>query len=349
MSCCLCGLKYDIDCINISEKRFQLMEKEYKTTWKCQACKNQQPKLDNQNTPLRGTGEPGPNTLERGNVTIRNKSSKPISQEIINTAPATIQDISELIDRKLSPNSTIMNNLRTALREDIKRMITAELNTAINQLKADFTTTTDFLYSEQVDLKTALDRKCKEIDVLHNNKLQLERDITNLNTRLTTLEKISRDKNIEIHGIQENKNENLKQLFGQLCNSINICVPEAYVQTCRRVASLDKTAQRPRNVLITLSSPRVREDVLAAVANYNKTHKEKLNTSHFGIQGTKSNVYISEHLSLECKKLFREARKAGKEKDFKFVWVKRGNIFVKKNESSMPILIKNMDCLKTLV
>lgn len=355
MSCCLCKLKYDIGCLNISEKLFQLMDRDRKATWTCQACKNRQPRSDNQNTPIRGametvlTGtEEQRKSPEHYNVTLRNKPVQSTSHKVTSSSPVTIEDISELIDRKLSPTSTIICNLRAALREDIKVMITAELNKAISQLKLDFTATTDFLAAEQVDLRTSLDKKNKEIDELQNSKLQLQTEIANLSNRLSVLEKISRDKNIEIHGLQENRNENLKHLFNNLCNTINISVPEDDIQTCRRVAKSDKTSLRPRNVLITLSSPRIRDYILAEVTKFNKSHKEKLNTSHFGIEGMKNKVYVSEHMSLECKKLYKEARMFGKEKQFKFVWVKRGNIFIKKKDDSTAILIRNRNCLETL-
>lgn len=356
MACSLCKAKYDIDCANISEKLFRLMDKNNKQKWTCQACKNRQPKTDNQNTPIRTQtlctedvdsedDAEVSDCSERCNVTRR---TKPATQRASCKQPASIEDIGELIDRKLSPTSRIMNGLRAVLRDDIKAMITVELNSVIAQLKDDFTKTTDFLSAEHKDLKEKLDKKIKEIDELQNYKQQIQRDVQALNSRLVTLEKMSRDKNLEIHGLQENTKENLLHMFKSFCKSVNVNIPDNEIYTCRRVAKLDQTTNRPRNVLVTLSSSRTRDYVLESVAKFNKGQKEKLNSSHFGLCGTIGNVYISEHISLECKKLFKEARKVGKNKNYKFIWVKRGNIYVRKTENTMAILIKSESCLSTL-
>ncbi|GBP22313.1 hypothetical protein EVAR_22599_1 [Eumeta japonica] len=53
-------------------------------------------------------------------------------------APFTIENISALLDQKLPPTSAVMQNLRFALRNDVKAMITIELYSAISVLKSDY-------------------------------------------------------------------------------------------------------------------------------------------------------------------------------------------------------------------
>ncbi|KAL4718275.1 hypothetical protein ACJJTC_011814 [Scirpophaga incertulas] len=211
LSCCLCKSKYDLECIKYTENRFRLMDKERRASWTCLACNNRLPKTNNQNTPIRYPLDSGAvvgsddmnKDSERGNVTLRCKTSRLAGNSTVNTIPATIEDISELIDRKLSPSSSIINSIRTLLREDIKVMMALEINKVAEQLKVDFTSTTDFLSAEQVDLQNKLDQSTRQIALLQSNELQLQKELSACNSRLATMEKLSRSKNLEIHGVPE--------------------------------------------------------------------------------------------------------------------------------------------------
>jgi hypothetical protein len=68
LKCCICHDNYDLLCANVAEKRFlNIMTKEHKASWKCQACISKQPKKDNTNTPVRSSKESPDNvTLRRG-------------------------------------------------------------------------------------------------------------------------------------------------------------------------------------------------------------------------------------------------------------------------------------------
>lgn len=350
LCCSLCLSKYDLQCANMNEKIYLLLDKDRKAAWKCQACKNQQPKGNPPFADITNDESSEPNNQ---NVTVR---SKPTSSKNSNNLdctmegplPATIEEISELLDRKLSSSSSIICNLRLALKEDLLSIITAKLQAATEQLKADFTTTTDFLSAEQRDLTSQLKQKDKEIKELQNKSSELQIELQALNNRITTIEKISRENNLEIQGVKEQKSENLLQLFKTICETVKASMADSDVKSCRRIAKMDPTSDRPRSILVTLSSPRLREDILRAVSRFNKTSNGKLNSRHLGMEGATENVYVSEHLSPDCKKLFKEARKIGRDKGYKFVWVRRGFVYVRKDEGMPPTLIKSNECLRKL-
>lgn len=335
------------------------MDKDRRSGWTCQACKNRRLKGNNQNTPIKPplleVRSNEPNCSDQQNVTVWTKHSllqktnkSNLDGVLDGPLPSTIDDISELLDRKLSSSSSIVCGLRSALRDDLLAIITSKLSAIIDQLKADFTTTTDFLSEEQTDLKMRLGQKEKEVNELQNKSIELQKEIQSLNNRINTIEKISRDNNLEIQGIKESKNENLLLLFKKICEIVQIPLADSDIKNCRRIAKMDQTSNRPRSVLITISSPRLREDLLKAVSKFNKTSKNRLNSGHLGIEGGTENVYISEHLSPECKKLFRDARQVGKTKGFRFVWVRRGLVYVRKEEGMPPIPIKSDECLRKL-
>lgn len=93
LRCALCKAAYDIECANVSSKRyyaFYALEKQRKDSWKCPECLSKMPKTGNVNTPVRSGFQDGfdstriddsPNNLYDRNVTVRAKSSKLVAVE----------------------------------------------------------------------------------------------------------------------------------------------------------------------------------------------------------------------------------------------------------------------------
>lgn len=154
---------------------------------------------------------------------------------------------------------------------------------------------------------------------------------------------------MEIQAVPETRNENVLQLFRNLCKTINLQIDDNMVHSCRRVAKFVASSSRPRNILVTLSSSRVRDEVLSACLRYNKQHKElPLNTTSLGLPLERGPIYVNEHLSPDCKALHAATRAAAKNKKYKYVWVRYGRIYVRKDDNAGCILIKTKACLDKL-
>ncbi|KAH9629589.1 hypothetical protein HF086_002525 [Spodoptera exigua] len=202
-----------------------------------------------------------------------------------------------------------MLNLRSALRKDLEGMVVAEVGRAVESVKADFTATTDFIISEQNDLKSNISEKENRIKQLELELSKSQNSLTKLQSRLSTIEKVSRDLNLEIHELPENKSENLMALFKKLCECLQVGISESDVKACRRIAKMNSSSKRPRNVLVTLSSQRLRDVLLSAVTRYNKGRPDsKLCATDLGISGSSGRIYLSEHLSPESKELHNAAQ-----------------------------------------
>lgn len=63
---------------------------------------------------------------------------------------------------------------------------------------------------------------------------------------------------------------------------------------------------------------------------------------------SKSDFYVSDHLTGHFNHLLYCARSIAREKNYNFVWVSDSKIFVKKSRDCPVILIKNLDDLKKL-
>lgn len=171
-----------------------------------------------------------------------------------------------------------------------------------------------------------------------------------LETRLSQTEKVTRSCNLEIQCIPERRNENLAILFKKLCEHIKLPISDSDIRSCRRIARLNPSSDRPRSVLITLPSERHRNHIISGVERYNNSNpKDLLNSAHIGVTGDKRLIFVGEHLSKQCKDLHSAARRLAKEKGFKYTWVKYGRVYIRKDDTSPAIYIKDLTDLEKSV
>lgn len=250
--------------------------------------------------------------------------------------------LGSLLDMKLS---TIEETITQKLGAAIKR----EVNSAVDILKSDFTQTTDFIVAEHNDLKKNFEIVNKQIEQLEANKIKLNLTVSKLEKRLGAMEKVSRSLNVEIQAVPEKNNENVLTIVRKLYETLNLTISDSEISAVRRVAKMDRSSPRPRNILLTLPSGRHCDILLAAVRKFNKDNSaDPLNSVHLGIMGNKSKIYVVEHLSPEVKGLYAAARKIAKSRGYTYVWAKYGRIYVRKSENESVIHIKNTDCLEKL-
>jgi hypothetical protein len=231
-------------------------------------------------------------------------------------------------------------------------MIKNEMTSAVENLKSEFTKTTDFLCEEQRDIKQELHATVNKISLLETDKAKLQSEISDMQRRLVTLEKSSRSRNIEIQCVPDRRNENIVAIFKNICDVIGVKVDDHSVYAVRRVAKLNPNSSRPRNIIATFPSERHRDDILSAFKRYNKQHPaDPLNSASIGVPcdiSTKTNIYLVEHLSPECKELYSTTRRWAKDCQYKFVWVKYGKIYLRKDDNSPALHVKDLATLTKL-
>lgn len=350
LKCNACRSGYCFECLSLERDTVSALTAKQLAALQCPSCANVNTRRKNDDSSPARAG------LSRATTTSLHKPQNIncVKTSTVNPpnapVPVTLEMISALLEKTLSPSSDTMVSLRSALREDAQKMITVELDIAMQRLKDDFTKTTDFIMCEQRDLAVQINEKNQIIKTLEAEQSQMHAEMNRLNSRLITLEKVSRENNIEIQAVPENRNENVLSILKEICQTLNTPLLDTDIRACRRVAKINASSGRPRNILATLTSPRLRDNILSAVHRYNKEHpKDMLNSSHVGINGEPCRIYLSEHLSPEIKQLHGAARQFARDNNFKFVWVKFGNVYLRKDVDTTAIRVKNIDHLKTLV
>lgn len=347
LKCVSCKGTYHYKCLNIGSAAFRENSNKMRQTWQCDGCKNVSRRRRNDNTPLRKGQDLESDESIMTSVNQDSGSSPSLTNvEKINSNPNSVlayEDFDKLLNSRLGL-------MEAAITKNITLTIQSEINSAIEKLKAEFTQTTDFLAAEQTDLKQEIDSAHKTIQSLEAENSKLSSELAYIGKRMRTLEKASRSCNAEIHGIPEKRGENVLNILNKLCDEIKIEIPDGAICAVRRVAKLNPSSERPRNVLITLSSERHRDSLISSVRRYNKDHvANPLNSGQVGVTGEKRRIYVVEHLSPETKELHAVARKFAKDHSFKYVWVKYDRVYLRKCDESPAIHVKDSGSFSKLL
>uniref|UniRef100_A0A2A4IXU4 FP protein C-terminal domain-containing protein n=1 Tax=Heliothis virescens TaxID=7102 RepID=A0A2A4IXU4_HELVI len=333
INCIRCNKSYHFICLSIAEIP---KDSEAYRDWKCAGCSSMSllPTSAKKNsTPVRnvsttrGNKRPALNSPPETATAITSEEVRSIVQEVIKAEFATmIQQINSSI-------VSIVNGELAPIRKDVE-----ELKASLSFHTSEF----DKFQSEHVELKNTA-RELKD------ENLKLQNTVADLSQRLNYLEQQTRANNLELQCVPENKNENLYTIVKQLGSVVDCEIKDSDISHCTRIAKLNTSNTRPRSIVVQLASPRIRDQLLASVIDYNKnkTH-EKLNTADFGMAGNKSPVFVAEHLSPAYKALHAATRLKAKEKGYKYVWVRNGRIFVRKSDGDEHIFIKSIDILSKL-
>jgi uncharacterized protein YoxC len=331
LKCCKCTKTYDLLCAGVSEKRYSSFYgpgSERKQTWICPECINKKPKSDTTNTPVRAMpvqDEISPDALTdnspHDNVTLRGGRNR-----------------NECLDADLT--SLIRREIRAAIRVEM-----APINEKLQELQ----NSVHYISNQYDELikstnKIILDHKNMQVECE-----QLRTTVSGMSQRIDQLEQYLRNNNLEIQGVPEHKNENIVSIVNKIANVVSLKLEDTDILNSTRVAHKNKDIKTPRAIVVQLRSVRCRDEFYSAVSRYNKKHpKSKLGSSLLGLSGPSVPIYVSEHLSPTNKSLHAAARARAKELTYKFVWVRNGRIFMRKDETSPFVHIKSQKTFRLI-
>ena len=330
-NCVKCLKVYHFSCLSLADN-YKVPAK-----WHCPECQNAGPKPSrSDNTPLRNI------STTRGNKR-QAVGSPPQAPAEIKIAP---DDIRQLIQEAVKKGQTEMFN---KFIESMKLILNQQLKPIQDQME-NMEKSMAFINHQYEDLlkkHTSAEENMKE---LCKENSEMKGCINDLSSRISQLEQQTRANNVEIQCLPEKKQENLIDIVSQLSKVVGSGIQDNDIKHCTRVAKQSASNTRPRAVVVQLTSPRSRDQFLAATMKFNKANSDnKLNTTHLGYAGPKSPIYITEHLSTTNKTLHAAARIKAKEIGYQFVWVRGGRIFMRKTQESEHILVRNRDTLNSLV
>ncbi|CAH2084487.1 unnamed protein product [Euphydryas editha] len=318
-----CGINYHLLYVNLSAENARKLK-----SWNSTASFDDLTEIDAHNV-----------TLRRFHPTA-SKPTTPTKPDASYT-PGTGRDF--VLRSEFS--SMIRDEIRTAIRD-----IFEEEFSKIKRQVLEFQESISYM-NKQFEIAVSDIKLCTEsTKQLEIENTALKSKVYDLEARLAQVEQDARQTNLEIHCLPEHKQENLVNTVLQLAKVVSFPLTDNDILSCNRVQKFNPKSKMPRTIICRLPSRLKRDNLLAAVLSFNKANpKKKLNTKLLGYGDAESPVYVSEHLTPANRSLHAATRIKAKEKQYKFVWVRNGKIFVRKDESSPALVIAHMDALKKLI
>ncbi|XP_049696917.2 uncharacterized protein LOC126054638 [Helicoverpa armigera] len=186
------------------------------------------------------------------------------------------------------------------------------------------------------DAHNALKKQFETVSSQAINFDSINNIVNGLQSKIDSLEQQARSCNLEISNVPEKRNENLIKLMESICSNIKFPLGQANIIAIHRVPHALKDNNKPKNIIVKLSSRILRDNLLSAFRL-----AKGLNSDQLGFSDKASRIYMHEHLTLSRKLLFRECRDAAKKHGFTYVWIKHGTVLIRKTDNSPALAIRS--------
>ncbi|XP_054266878.1 uncharacterized protein LOC128989046 [Macrosteles quadrilineatus] len=160
-----------------------------------------------------------------------------------------------------------------------------------------------------------------------------------LEERVEECEQYSRSNCVEIQGIPRTPTEDVLTIVKEVGKAMDMDITDTMVDTCHRLGP--RGSGSTQSGIIVKFVRRIDKEELLRKRRVKRT----LSTRHMG-RTDDLPIYNNESLSPARRRLHTLARTYKKEKNYKFLWVRNGKIFLRKEENAPVKVITSEEDLK---
>ncbi|XP_059045775.1 uncharacterized protein LOC131841472 [Achroia grisella] len=234
-------------------------------------------------------------------------------------------------------SSTVLRDINKKI--EIIRDVKKQLET-LTQTIEFLTEKYDHLRSEHQNTKEKVTKLEKQLTNINNKCTYLEKYNGALEQKILDLEQAGRKNNIQIYGVEQLPNENLKSLLQKLAEVMKVSADD--IEWARRIPS--RNSQKLPSILVGFKAggAETRDNWLAKRRN-----NIELTSNNVARGSRRDKIYINEDLTREVRELLWKT-KVELKSAYKFIWVSNGKILVKKDESAKSVRVKSESDLSEL-
>lgn len=170
------------------------------------------------------------------------------------------------------------------------------------------------LKNQIADIRGKYDRNLSDVKELSAENKELKLEMTVLQLELSELQQHIRKKNIIIAVVPQCKGENMSAILDTLANKLNIHFERYDVGAVHRVPA-GKDDTRPPSILVAFLSRAIKLNWILV-----KRTMKSLSARDLGAAWPDHQVYVNEHLTLQTRAVFNEARRLVKTGKLAAVW-----------------------------
>lgn len=309
-------------CAGIADATFTTMGASKREKWRCRRCRS-------------GDSRSGAGAADA------------VSQDDPLAFSAQLASVNQKLDMLLSLKESVDTLLTLPAKVDALLALrpTVEwLRTTVDAVEKSVTFLNDKYDSVVTDL-TAQKQLTKnmeaEVGTLRNTVKEQANSIRLLQTEINELDQQQRLSNMEIQGLPSTPKENLSVVLCDLASKIGLSqFQPSDVLSARRLPP--KKTDKPGTatlILVSFASVSLKEQWMGCRGRLREL-------SHAGLA---PKIFFNENLSRSNRELFWKARMKGKEKQYKYIWTKNGQIYAKKSDGTTVLRIASVGDIEKLV
>lgn len=239
------------------------------------------------------------------------------------------------ISNQLDEMRRLMTSSAAQQADELRKVNT--LLKDIQQTNCNIENSVSFLAAQNEEFR-------QRIIQLETQAKQDREHIAMLEGKLEELQINSRKSSFEIKNVPKRTSENKNDLIEMVLNlskTVDCNITKSDIKDIYRVRPKSADNKSP-TIVVESNSTLLKNDLLRMAKSFNIKHKSKLCAKHLGF-GTQEDtpVYLAEHLTPKAARLYFLARDLVKSKNFKFCWTAYGKIYVRENEHTPIISIRN--------
>lgn len=184
----------------------------------------------------------------------------------------------------------------------------------------------------------------KEIDTLRQENCNLRKNNELLTKKVVDLEQAFRENTIEIYGVPYKSNENIPEVMNTISQVIDFAFKPEMIDNCYRIKTNAAGPAQSGSIVVRFLRKLDKERFIMK-----RKQKRNVNSRDLGfMEGEASPIYINESLTQEKRKLLNAARVAKREKQYTFIWVNNGRVFLRKNQGDPAVVVNSLEDIAKL-
>lgn len=207
------------------------------------------------------------------------------------------------------------------------------LNTEIEKSVSDVSARIEFVQNKIIMMEEERKELSSRINVINDKCDMLHKNLYKTSIEIRNVPKIRGEKNTDLYGY-----------FGRLTDTLKINIQTQEIRDIFRVPN--KKDQKCSSLIVELGNTLTKSKVLEAAKSFNKSGQ--LHSNHLGFESKDTRIYISERLTPKARRLHFLAKDMAQSGGFKYCWTAGGNVYLRKAEGDIAILIRSEEDINVL-
>ncbi|KAG7305368.1 hypothetical protein JYU34_009431 [Plutella xylostella] len=192
----------------------------------------------------------------------------------------------------------------------------------------------EILLAEHTQSKDRIEKLEKCVTTLNNKTTYLEKCNGALEEKIQEMQQKSRQYNIEIVGVEQLPEENMKDMMEKIGALLKVNTEHIY--SFKRLLSRNKS--KPPPIMVRFRND---DDGYAARELWlTQRRLVKIVSNQITLGSSQDRVYVNEDLTRDMRDLLWKAKTELKDK-YQFVWVRNGRVYAKKDTNAKPLWVRS--------